>query len=104
MALATSGRGHVRQAIPSPKLLAQAQAISTLPQGEGEGDCTLVQPVQHGAHAVDHAADFGFARDQSRDQHDSVAGNAHDQILVEKRQLERLSPPVAANTNSPSAK
>src|SRR4051812_36806994 len=49
-----------------------------------------VQSLQHRADAVDQAADFAFACNQSRDQDDRIAGDADDEIFVEESHLQRL--------------
>src|SRR4051812_45922220 len=56
-----------------------------------------VHRAEHRAHAVDHAADLAFARDQRWDQHDGVAADAHNKALIEECALQRL---VAAPSRS----
>src|ERR1700704_1605736 len=49
-----------------------------------------IHRTQHRADGIDHAADLAFTGDQSGDQHDGIAADAHHQALVEKRSLQRL--------------
>src|SRR5882762_9828611 len=50
----------------------------------------LIHCVENRANALDDAGDLAFARDESGDQHDGIAADAHHQALIEERRLQRL--------------